>query len=87
MFPIFLLQDLRSELKSELSGKFEKLVLALLELPRDYDAKELHDAISVSNILSTNSRASALTINKIEPLHEKTNNLHMRKQRRRPASL
>ena len=44
---IFSLQDLRQELKSEISGKFENLVLALLETPVKFDTKEVHDAISV----------------------------------------
>ena len=41
-------QDLKTELKSELGGKFEDLVLALLEPITHYDAKEIHNAISVS---------------------------------------
>jgi len=40
---------LKDELKSEIGGNFEKLVLPLLELPVNYDAKELHDAIKVSD--------------------------------------
>ncbi|GFR77592.1 annexin [Elysia marginata] len=38
--------DLLSDLKSELSGKFESFVLALFEHPRIYDAKECNGAIS-----------------------------------------
>lgn len=38
-------KDLKAELKSEISGKFEDLVLALLETPVNYDAKECRDAI------------------------------------------
>ncbi|KAL4236376.1 Annexin A13 [Mactra antiquata] len=38
-------KELKSELKSELGGKFEDVVLALMETPEQYDAKQLHDAI------------------------------------------
>ncbi|XP_055955975.1 annexin A11 isoform X1 [Patella vulgata] len=38
-------KDLRKELKSELSGKFEDVVLALLDPPRVYDAKQIKQAI------------------------------------------
>ncbi|GFN94414.1 Annexin, partial [Plakobranchus ocellatus] len=38
--------DLLSDLKSELSGKFETIVLALFEHPRIYDANECNKAIS-----------------------------------------
>ncbi|KAH9514714.1 Annexin A11, partial [Bulinus truncatus] len=37
--------DLRSDLESELSGKFRDLTLALLDHPRIFDAKECNDAI------------------------------------------
>lgn len=42
------LQDLIHDLKSELSGNFETLVLAMLKSPAELDAFELHHAIAVS---------------------------------------
>ncbi|KAL8567207.1 hypothetical protein ACOMHN_046617 [Nucella lapillus] len=38
-------KDLKADLKSELSGRFEDVVMALLEPPRLYDAKECNRAI------------------------------------------
>lgn len=63
-------RDLRSDLKSELSGNFESVALALLDHPRIYDAKECNDAIkgagtdedALIDILSTRSNAEIAEI-------------------------
>ncbi|XP_052777924.1 annexin A6-like [Mya arenaria] len=63
-------KDLRSELKSEISGRFEDLVLALLETPVNYDARELKAAIkgagtdegALIEILCSRSNAQILAI-------------------------
>lgn len=40
----WLFQDLIADLKSELGGIFEKLILALMETPENYLAQEIHNA-------------------------------------------
>ena len=41
------MQDLISDLKSELSGNFEELVLGLMMTPSEYDADAVYNAIKV----------------------------------------
>jgi len=66
-------KDLIKDLKSELSGNFERLVLAMLKTPAQYDASELHDAIKgagtdeacLIEILSSRSNAEIREINQV----------------------
>ncbi|KAI4888313.1 hypothetical protein NFI96_017612 [Prochilodus magdalenae] len=66
-------KDLVKDLKSELSGNFEKLVLAMLKTPAQYDAAELKEAIKgagtdeacLIEILSSRSNAEIREINQI----------------------
>ena len=44
-------QDLIADLKSELSGNFERTILGLMMPPAVYDAYELRSAMKVSNRL------------------------------------
>ncbi|KAE8591388.1 hypothetical protein XENTR_v10018435 [Xenopus tropicalis] len=41
-------KDLIKDLKSELSGNFEKTILAMMKTPTLYDAHEIHEAIKVA---------------------------------------
>lgn len=45
-FKVMYGKDLISDLRSELSGDFEDLIMALMEPPAIYDAKQLHHAIA-----------------------------------------
>lgn len=40
-------QDLIDDLKYELTGKFERLIVSLMRTPAYHDAKEIHDAVKV----------------------------------------
>lgn len=66
-------KDLISDLKSELTGHFEMLVLAMVKSPAEYDAFELHHAIAgagtdeacLIEILSSRNNAEIREINQI----------------------
>ncbi|XP_031435497.1 annexin A11a isoform X2 [Clupea harengus] len=66
-------KDLIKDLKSELSGNFENLVLTMMRTPAQLDACELHDAIKgagtdeacLIEILSSRSNAEIREINQI----------------------
>ncbi|XP_062375033.1 annexin A11a isoform X2 [Sardina pilchardus] len=66
-------KDLIKDLKSELSGNFEKLVLTMMKTPAQLDASELHDAIKgagtdeacLIEILSSRSNAEIREINQV----------------------
>ncbi|KAL8600662.1 hypothetical protein ACOMHN_006728 [Nucella lapillus] len=72
-------RDLKSDLKSELSGKFEDMVLALLDPPRLYDAKECHRSIkgagtdedTLIEILCSRSNAEIKEIKELYKIHFK----------------
>ncbi|CDQ56210.1 unnamed protein product [Oncorhynchus mykiss] len=65
--------DLFHDLKSELTGSFEKLAIAMLQTPAKFDASELKEAISgagtdeacLIEILSSRSNAEIREINQI----------------------
>lgn len=44
---LWIVQDLIADLKSELSGHFEDVVLGLMMTPAEYDASEVYKAIKV----------------------------------------
>uniref|UniRef100_A0A3Q3N101 Annexin n=1 Tax=Mastacembelus armatus TaxID=205130 RepID=A0A3Q3N101_9TELE len=66
-------KDLINDLKSELTGNFENLVIAMMKKPAHYDAYELREAIKgagtdeacLIEILSSRSNAEILEINQI----------------------
>jgi annexin A7/11 len=43
-------KDLLKDLRDELSGDFEDLILALMEIPAKYDASQLRKAMEVGKI-------------------------------------
>ncbi|CAH1119114.1 unnamed protein product [Phaedon cochleariae] len=72
-------EDLIEDLKSELGGNFETIILALLDEPIEYQAKELHHAISgagtddltLVEILSIHNNDEVIQIsNKYQELYE-----------------
>lgn len=47
MYFLLFQQDLIDDLKYELTGKFERLIVSLMRAPAYHDAKEIHDALKV----------------------------------------
>lgn len=73
---VLLFQDLISDLKSELSGKFEDLVVALMTPTYDFLAKEIHYAIdgigtNEETIIEIICTASNAEINNIKMAYHK----------------
>ncbi|XP_075073226.1 annexin A11 [Mixophyes fleayi] len=66
-------KDLIKDLKSELSGNFEKTILAMIKAPTMYDAQEIHDAIKgagtdeecLIEILASRTNAEIQEINRV----------------------
>ncbi|XP_077115505.1 annexin A11 isoform X1 [Ranitomeya variabilis] len=66
-------KDLIKDLKSEISGNFEKTILAMMKAPSMYDAHEIHDAIKgagtdeecLIEILASRSNAEVQEINRV----------------------
>ncbi|KAM3913578.1 annexin A11 isoform 1-T2 [Leptodactylus fuscus] len=66
-------KDLIKDLKSELSGNFEKTILAMMKAPTLYDVQEIHDAIKgagtdeecLIEILASRSNAEIMEINRL----------------------
>lgn len=57
------LQDLIKDLKSELSGNFENVILALMTPTIEFDAEQLREAMAVSlNVLSIKSHVQSQII-------------------------
>lgn len=48
------------DLRSELTGNFEKVVVGLMMTAPEYDAYELHNAMKVSHELTVQTRSSRL---------------------------
>lgn len=71
---VSLWQDLISDLKGELTGKFEDLIVGLMTAPIAYDAQSLHKAIKVGATVAWDYRLSSFScsINE-EFLHAEVN--------------
>ena len=54
-------QDLIDDLKYELTGNFERLIVSLMRTPPQHDAKEIHDALKVRSALNTLSQPPTAT--------------------------
>lgn len=65
------MKDLIADLKYELTGKFERLVVSLMRPPAYHDAKEIKDAIKVRKYLTTTAHPSTAseTLGAAEVLH------------------
>lgn len=71
-----MIQDLISDLKSELSGKFEDLIVALMTPTYDFLAKEIHHAVkgigtNEETIIEIMCTASNAEINYIKMAYHK----------------
>lgn len=87
-------QDLIDDLKYELTGKFERLIVSLMRTPAHHDAKEIHDALKVRhlphntslyhNLLSSNDAktSSYLTWCSVSRELEQTRNALLKSWRR-----
>lgn len=61
-FVCFILKDLNHDLKSELTGNFEKLVLSMMMTPGHFAASELREAIKVVWSLLPHQQLSCLVL-------------------------
>ena len=64
-------QDLIAELKYELTGKFERLIVGLMRPPAYGDAKEIKDAISVRSRVCACVRLGGVVHGRLQLLQQK----------------
>lgn len=64
-------QDLIADLKYELTGKFERLIVGLMRPPAYADAKEIKDAISVRSRVSVCVRVGGVVRGRLQLLQRK----------------
>uniref|UniRef100_A0A8C9QUF7 Annexin n=1 Tax=Spermophilus dauricus TaxID=99837 RepID=A0A8C9QUF7_SPEDA len=69
-------KDLTETLKSELSGKFERLIVALMYPPYRYEAKELHDAMQGSRDDVSGFVDPGLALQDAQDLYEAGEKIH-----------